>query len=74
MPGVERPHRRRSPGHAPGAALTVADYADRAGASRASARAELRALAGAGFMEMVPATGGLRFRRGGQATSEGDAL
>ncbi|HVL99470.1 MAG TPA: Fic family protein [Egibacteraceae bacterium] len=59
---------------APGAALTVADYADRAGASRASARAELRALAGAGFMEMVPATGGLRFRRGGQATSEGDAL
>lgn len=46
-----------------GQAITVAEYAQRAEASRAAARRELRALAAAGELAVEPGTHGLRYRR-----------
>lgn len=48
---------------APGEALTVRQYAERAGISVATARGDLRLLARAGIVELEPRSRGLRYRR-----------
>lgn len=50
-------------GLAPGDAITVREYSDRSGATRAAARAELAGLVAAGWLRPIPGAGGLRFRR-----------
>lgn len=46
-----------------GDTVTVAEYAQRSGTGRAGARADLHALVDARWLEPVPGTRGLRFRR-----------
>ncbi|MEX2621760.1 MAG: Fic family protein [Egibacteraceae bacterium] len=53
-------------GLGPGAAITLADYAEAAAVPRATCREDLRALVVAGWMAPEPGTHGLRYRRRGR--------